>query len=63
MVWYKKLGHNTVSTAIRIGGRWGGAALGAKVGAVAGGFTGPFAPIAIPVLGLAGGVGGAHLRN
>ena len=39
-------------------GRWTSAGLGAKVGVAAGTATGPLAPVAVPVLGLAGGVAG-----
>ena len=55
----KKLGKRAATTAFSIAGRWGGAALGAKAGAVVGSFTGPLAPIAIPVLSLAGGIAGS----
>ncbi len=55
----KKLGKKTVKTTAEIGGRWAGAWAGAELGAMAGAFTGPLSPIAVPVLAVVGGVGGA----
>ncbi len=55
----KKLGKKTVKTTVEIGGRWAGAWAGAELGAMAGAFTGPLSPIAVPVLAVVGGVGGA----
>jgi hypothetical protein len=56
---------NTGREAARITGGWTGAwafgEAGASTGAVIGAMTGPFAPVAVPVLTLAGGVGGAIL--
>ena len=53
------LGRKTLSTAASIGGQWGGAALGAKLGAMLGAATTIYAPVAVPILSLAGGVVGA----
>ena len=55
----RKLGKKTLSTAVGIGGSWASAALGVKLGAPACAATGPAAPIAVPVLSLVGGIGGA----
>lgn len=48
-------------TAAGVGGAGAGAAAGAAAGAGLGLATGPFAPIASPLLGLAGGVAGAYV--
>lgn len=51
----------TAETAAGIGGASAGAAAGAAAGAGLGLATGPFAPIASPLLGLAGGAAGAYV--
>ena len=50
---------SAISTSASIGGRWAGATLLDKLGATAGGLTGPYALVAIPVLGLVGGIVGS----
>jgi hypothetical protein len=50
------LAYGTVKTS----GSLAGAALGAKGGMALGALTGPAAPVMVPLLGLAGGLGGAY---
>lgn len=55
----RKLGKTTASTAASIVGSWSLGIGGAEFGAYLGALTGPAAPIAIPILSLAGGVIGS----
>lgn len=61
----RKLGRNTITTSISIGGRWAGAAVGARGGAMAGAaigtaiFPGPGTAVLGAALGLVGGILGA----
>ena len=58
-----KLGKETLSTIVSIGGSWGGAKLGAKAGASLGAAANVAAPVVVPVLSLTGGIAGSYLGS